>query len=64
MTSDIEWLAKWHMGRVSLGSAMRGRRITVDGPRHLVREFAKWGGLTPFASVAPARVRRSAPTKA
>lgn len=55
VTSDTEWLAKWHMGRVSLGNAMRSRRIEVDGPQRLVREFSRWGGITPFASVTPAR---------
>jgi DNA-binding HxlR family transcriptional regulator len=57
ITSDTEWLAKWYMGRVSLGAAMRARRITIDGPRHLVREVSKWGGVTPFAGVEPAGAR-------
>jgi hypothetical protein len=52
--SDTESLAKWHMGRLSLGQAMHARKITVEGPRQLVREFSRWGGLTPFASVVPA----------
>lgn len=55
VTSDTEWLAKWHMGRVSLGNAMQARLITIEGPRRLVREFSRWGGPTPFASVTPAR---------
>lgn len=55
LTSDSEWLAKWHMGRVSLGQAMHARLITIEGPRPLVREFGRWGGMTPFASIAPAR---------
>ncbi|MGC1166627.1 MAG: helix-turn-helix domain-containing protein [Solirubrobacterales bacterium] len=55
VTSDTEWLAKWYMGRISLGSAMHARRITVEGPKRLVRELSKWGGVTPFAGVAPAR---------
>jgi DNA-binding HxlR family transcriptional regulator len=54
INSDTEWLAKWYMGRISLGSAMHARRITIEGPRHLVREVSKWGGVTPFAGVAPA----------
>jgi DNA-binding HxlR family transcriptional regulator len=57
VTSDTEWLAKWHMGRLSLGQAMHARVITVEGPRHLVREFSKWGGISHFASVAPAAAR-------
>jgi DNA-binding HxlR family transcriptional regulator len=55
VTTDTEWLAKWYMGRISLGSAMHARRITVEGPRHLVSELSTWGGVTPFAGVAPAR---------
>jgi DNA-binding HxlR family transcriptional regulator len=55
VTSDTEWLAKWHMGQLSLGQAMHARVITLEGPRRLIREFGKWGGMTPFASVAPAR---------
>ena len=51
ITSDTEW----YMGRISLGSAMRARRITIEGPLHLVRELSKWGGVTPFATIAPAR---------
>ncbi len=55
VTSDTEWLAKWHMGRVSLGDAMHARLITLDGPRRVVTQFSRWGGPTPFASVAPAQ---------
>lgn len=55
VTSDMEWLTKWHMGRVSLGQAMHAGAITIEGPRRLIREFGRWGGTTPFASVAPAR---------
>lgn len=53
--ADTEWLAKWHMGRITLGRAMRSGRIEIEGPSRLVREFSKWGGLTPFASVPPAK---------
>lgn len=55
LTTDTEWLAKWHMGRISLGDAMHAGAIAIEGPRSLVRQFATWGGPTPFASVAPAR---------
>ncbi len=53
VTSDTEWLAKWYMGEVSLGQAMHARRITVEGPRHLVRQFSKWSGVSKFASLQP-----------
>ncbi|HEX2087713.1 MAG TPA: helix-turn-helix domain-containing protein [Solirubrobacteraceae bacterium] len=55
VTSDTKWLARWHMGRLALGQAMHAGLITVAGPRSLVREFARWGGTTPFANVAAAR---------
>jgi DNA-binding HxlR family transcriptional regulator len=57
VTSDTESLARWHMGRLTLGQAIHARKISVEGPRQLVREFSRWGGVTPFASVAPARAR-------
>lgn len=54
VTTEIEWLAKWHMGTMSLGQAMHARKITVDGPRRLVRDLAQWGGVTPFAATTGA----------
>lgn len=53
VTADIETLAKWYMGRLSLGQAMHSGRIAVEGPRHLVRELSGWGGQSPFATVEP-----------
>jgi DNA-binding HxlR family transcriptional regulator len=53
VTSDTEWLAKWHMGRLPLGQAMHARLISIEGPRRLIREFSSWGGVSPFAAVAP-----------
>jgi hypothetical protein len=53
VTSDTESLANWFMGRTSLGQALHARTITIEGPRHLVREFGTWGGQSPFASIAP-----------
>lgn len=53
MTAYLETLAKWYMGRLSLGQAMHSRRIAIEGPRHLVREFSTWGGQNPFATVEP-----------
>lgn len=54
ITSDTESLAKWFMGRLSLGQAMHAGVITIEGPRQLIREFSKWGGVSHFASVTPA----------
>ena len=52
-----EWLAGWHMGKITLGHAMRAGLIQIEGRRTLVREFASWGGHSPFADVKPARPR-------
>lgn len=51
MTTDSEWLARWHMGSLPLGQAMRQKLITIEGPRELVRAFSGWGGLSPFKDV-------------
>jgi DNA-binding HxlR family transcriptional regulator len=53
VTTDSEWLAKWHMGRISLGHAMHHGVVEVHGPRRLVRSLATWG-LSPFKDVRPA----------
>ena len=53
VSTSSEWLAKWHMGRVSLGAAMHDRVMAVDGPPHLVRALASLG-ISKFASVEPA----------
>jgi DNA-binding HxlR family transcriptional regulator len=54
VTTDLDWLIRWHSGRVSLGAAQRDGHFRIDGPRWLVREFPKWGGLSPFAGIRPA----------
>jgi hypothetical protein len=51
--TSSEWLAKWHMGRISLGRAMQAGLISVEGPAHLVRALATLG-LSRFAGVEPA----------
>jgi DNA-binding HxlR family transcriptional regulator len=55
VTTDTEWLAKWHMGTMSLAHAMHARTIEVTGPRHLIRDLSRWGGVSPFATVPSAR---------
>jgi DNA-binding HxlR family transcriptional regulator len=52
VTTDTEWLVKWHMGRISLGRAMHEGLIAVEGPRRLVRMLATLG-RSRFADVAP-----------
>jgi DNA-binding HxlR family transcriptional regulator len=53
VTASSEWLAKWHMGRISLGQAMHEGLMTVSGPPELVRALATLG-LSKFAAVGPA----------
>jgi DNA-binding HxlR family transcriptional regulator len=48
-----EWLAKWHMGRISLGQAMHAGLISVQGPRELVQTLSTLG-LSRFADVESA----------
>jgi DNA-binding HxlR family transcriptional regulator len=52
--TNSEWLAKWHMGRISLGQAMHSGLIEVEGPSELVGTLATLG-LSRFAEVEPAR---------
>jgi DNA-binding HxlR family transcriptional regulator len=54
LTSDTEWLAKWYMGRISLGNAMQAGVITIDGPRALIRQFSRLDGLGRFSVIPPA----------
>jgi DNA-binding HxlR family transcriptional regulator len=53
VATTSEWLAKWHMGTVSLGQAMHDGLISVVGPPEMVRTFATLG-ISKFADVAPA----------
>ena len=48
-----QWLAKWHMGRISLGDAMHAGLMSVQGPRDLVHTLSTLG-LSRFADVEPA----------
>jgi DNA-binding HxlR family transcriptional regulator len=48
MATTSEWLAKWHMGHVSLTTARRRGLIDVAGPTRLVRVLATLG-LSQFA---------------
>jgi DNA-binding HxlR family transcriptional regulator len=51
--TSSEWLAKWHMGRITLGDAMHEGLMRVEGPPHLVRTLATLG-LSKFSAVEPA----------
>lgn len=54
ITTDTRSLIAWHSGRISLSEVRRSGQMRVDGPPELVRAFPRWGGLSPFAHVAPA----------
>jgi DNA-binding HxlR family transcriptional regulator len=54
VSTSSEWLAKWHMGRISLGRAMHEGLMTVEGPAELVRMLATLG-ISKFGAVEPAR---------
>jgi DNA-binding HxlR family transcriptional regulator len=53
VATSSEWLAKWHMGRISLGDAMHEGLMRVEGPPDLVRTLATLG-LSKFSAVEPA----------
>jgi DNA-binding HxlR family transcriptional regulator len=55
--TSSEWLARWHMGRISLGRAMHEGLISVQGPSHLVQALSGLG-LSRFADVQPASTGR------
>jgi hypothetical protein len=59
VTTTSEWLAKWHMGWISLAAARRPGLIDVIGPSPLIRVLGTLG-LSPFAGVRP--VHQSAAT--
>ena len=44
VTTTSEWLAKWHTGRTSVGASMKAGAVSFDGPLHLARRVADWGG--------------------
>ena len=53
VTTTSEWLAKWHTGGIGLGQAMHAGRIRVEGPRHLIRLLAGWGGMGTMGDPVP-----------
>ena len=57
MTTDSNWLTRWHMGRISLREAIRQQVIRIDGPRALVRDFERCGGQSPFSAASSSRER-------
>ncbi|HEX6024681.1 MAG TPA: winged helix-turn-helix transcriptional regulator, partial [Solirubrobacter sp.] len=49
--SDPVALASVYMGDIGLSTALRERKITLEGPSHLVRSFPKWFGLSTLIGV-------------
>jgi DNA-binding HxlR family transcriptional regulator len=62
VSTTSEWLAKWHMGRISLGQAMHDGLMRVQGPAELVSLLATLG-LSRFAGVAPTATRATPATR-
>jgi DNA-binding HxlR family transcriptional regulator len=54
VTTTSEWLAKWHMGWITMQQAERQGLLSAMGPRHLVRALDT-GSKSPFAKIKPAR---------
>jgi DNA-binding HxlR family transcriptional regulator len=54
VTTTTEWLAKWHMGWITMAQARAQGLIAVDGPPSLVRAIGGWG-LSPFRDIRPVR---------
>lgn len=63
VTTTSNWLARWHMGHISLAEAQQRRLIDVAGPPGLVRSMATWG-RSPFAHIKPRFTTALAPTPA
>ncbi len=51
LTCETDALVRWHTGELSLGHAIHSGKISIEGPQHIVREFASWGGLSPLADI-------------
>jgi DNA-binding HxlR family transcriptional regulator len=54
VTTDADWLTRWHSGKVTLAAALSSGQFRIDGPPALVRAFGRWGGLSPYARIRPA----------
>ena len=60
LDADIAAMAKVWLGDVSFADAVRAKKIRLNGPPALTRQFASWLLLSPFAAVP----RPSAPARA
>lgn len=50
VSTTSEWLAKWHMGWISMSEAERNGVLSTTGPRHLIRALDS-GSKSPFANI-------------
>ncbi|MGY1734386.1 winged helix-turn-helix transcriptional regulator [Geodermatophilus sp. SYSU D01045] len=55
VTTDVGSLVRWCAGRLGLAAAQESGRMALAGPPWLERELIRWGGLSPYAGVEPAR---------
>jgi DNA-binding HxlR family transcriptional regulator len=55
VTTDAQWLVRWHSGAVSLAAAQKAGGMAVAAPRWLARTLSEWGQLSPFADIARSR---------
>jgi DNA-binding HxlR family transcriptional regulator len=54
VTTDAQWLVRWHNGTVSLAAAQKAGAMTVTAPRWLARTLSEWGRLSPYAGITHA----------
>jgi len=52
LVTTAEWLTKWHVGRLSLGDALKAGVMQIRAPRHLERMLATLGGRGVMEPVA------------
>ncbi|MGY1671123.1 winged helix-turn-helix transcriptional regulator [Geodermatophilus sp. SYSU D00710] len=55
VATDVASLVRWCAGRLGLAAALESRQMVLAGPPWLERELTRWGGLSPYAGVEPAR---------
>ena len=55
VVNDPVAFARWHLGEIEWGAALRAEAIEVTGPRTLVRALPTWSN-SPEAHRAPARL--------
>jgi DNA-binding HxlR family transcriptional regulator len=63
VTTDAQWLVRWHTGTVSLGAAQKAGGMTVIAPPWLARTLSEWGRLSPFADTPRAPAAEAAHRK-